>query len=448
PTPRVTPGWGDKDMWWANPQWQLQCALGGFAAGGLATTAPRPQAEPQEPRRVQVPSPKVPKVQANGLLVRLAARVQEFDDKLSDGQGGANLRDFVLRALRPEVPATGRDTAAGGSQRRSEASPSPDPVKVADHPEKLSHLRNFLEVGTWNCCLLERYGAAETRELMQFSRHASWQRLRSAAVQEGVSARGWVCSHRGPSAVVRLVAVEVPVFEEEDRGAKQGESPLPLLPPPDGEGLLALLCREDGSECKAPAVGSALRVRFLSDTPMQRRTLREAGASCRVCMDARSAAVGMPIVRNSSLRALGTYGPEGSSQEWPEGGVSDVLRQDPCQSAAAAEARSACGPPAIRQAKDLGLVSLHGSLVDAPEAEGGPRHAPEPHPKPQLGGPPREGRHRQGAQRRSEGGAGEVRSGTGALPPAQGGPGGPWGSPCQPGPCTGGIEGLRCRAGS
>eukprot|EP00913_Durusdinium_trenchii_P028237 g26472.t1 len=118
---------------------------------------------------------------------------------------------------------------------------------------------------------------------------------------------------------------------------------------------------------------------------MQRRLLREVGASCRVSMD--SELPGVPVPNrvatktgrhrcavapglSSECRPLGALGP-GRSEEWPEGGISEILRSDPCQSAAAAVVRSSKGPLAIQQARSLGIHGLHGSLVAGSAHEAG-----------------------------------------------------------------------------
>lgn len=232
--------------------------------------------------------------------------------------------------------------------------------------DTILHLRNFLESGNWNCCVLEHYGAEAAmgrRERISFARHAAWQRLRSACSLQEVTARGWVCGHNEKyGTIVRLIAVEVPQSEGDDKPGPSGESPLPLLPPTEGEGLQALLEKQDAS-VSALALGTPVRVRFLNDTPMQRRTLREVGASCRVTLESRD--------REDELRVVGVLGP-GREEEWPEGGIAEVLRCDPCQSAAAAQARSSLGPPALEQAHQLGIEELHGSLVpDAAPVQGG-----------------------------------------------------------------------------
>eukprot|EP00435_Cladocopium_sp_Y103_P048568 s2236_g14.t1 len=162
---------------------------------------------------------------------------------------------------------------------------------------------------------------------------------------------------------VRLIAVEVPQSEGDDKPGPLGESPLPLLPP-EGEGLQGLLEKDASVSFDALALGTPVRVRFLSDTPMQRRTLREVGASCRVTLESRDR-------EDERLRVPGVLGP-GREEEWPEGGIAEVLRCDPCQGAAAAQARSSLGPPALEQARQLGIEELHGSLVpDAEPAQGG-----------------------------------------------------------------------------
>ncbi|CAK9083917.1 unnamed protein product [Durusdinium trenchii] len=410
--------WWDADSSWASARWHQLVALQHCAVGtcaplpvapalpavkGEAAFAPPTSAVPSTPathsaehgaaehgaaRRVTTRLPQAKaKAKTSGLLVRISSHVQSFDDHL-DAEG-LHLRDLVLEGLRSEACGrTGRrgiqvsdseDESQGAVRpRRPEASPSPEESKEDDagtaHSDTVLHLRNFLESGGWNCCLLERHSAGRPvlrRERMPFARHAAWQRLRSASMQEGVTARGWVCAHHEKhGAIVRLMAVEVPQVEdgaEEKPGlasTSKAESPLPLLPPVDGEGLLGLLCQEDGRDA-APQLGTPLRVRFLSDTPMQRRLLREVGASCRVSMDS-ELAPGL----SSECRPLGALGP-GRSEEWPEGGISEILRSDPCQSAAAAVVRSSKGPLAIQQARSLGIHGLHGSLVAGSAHEAG-----------------------------------------------------------------------------
>lgn len=320
----------------------------------------------------RVPAPKAKAKAQNGVLVRLSGRVQDFDDRLD--AKGVQLQDLVLRSLgRESIQVSDSEESRGRAARRPpRPSPSPSDSLSAQEirrSDTILHLRNFLESGNWNCCVLEHYGAEAMgrRERISFARHAAWQRLRSACSMQEVTARGWVCGRNEKyGTIVRLIAVEVPQSEGDDKPGPSGESPLPLLPPTEGEGLQGLLEKQDASgSSDALAIGTPVRVRFLSDSPMQRRTLRELGASCRVTLESRE--------REDERvpRVPGVLGP-GREEEWPEGGIAEVLRCDPCQSAAAAQARSSLGPPALEQARQLGIEELHGSLVpDATPAQGG-----------------------------------------------------------------------------
>lgn len=328
----------------------------------------------------RVPAPKAKAKAQNGVLVRLSSHVQDFDDRLD--AKGVQLQDLVLRSLGREVGgrtkseksiqvSDSEESRGRPARRPPRPSPSPsDSVSAQEirRSDTILHLRNFLESGNWNCCVLEHYGAEAAmgrRERISFARHAAWQRLRSACSLQEVTARGWVCGHNEKyGTIVRLIAVEVPQSEGDDKPGPSGESPLPLLPPTEGEGLQALLEKQDASVSSALALGTPVRVRFLNDTPMQRRTLREVGASCRVTLESRDR-------EDERLRVVGVLGP-GREEEWPEGGIAEVLRCDPCQSAAAAQARSSLGPPALEQAHQLGIEELHGSLVpDAAPVQGG-----------------------------------------------------------------------------
>eukprot|EP00913_Durusdinium_trenchii_P007098 g6675.t2 len=291
--------WWDADSSWASARWHQLVALQHCAVGtcaplpvapalpavkGEAAFAPPTSAVPSTPathsaehgaaehgaaRRVTTRLPQAKaKAKTSGLLVRISSHVQSFDDHL-DAEGaetrshtwgrtsnfgggphpatparprpaarGLHLRDLVLEGLRSEACGrTGRrgiqvsdseDESQGAVRpRRPEASPSPEESK-----------EDPWSSGGWNCCLLERHSAGRPvlrRERMPFARHAAWQRLRSASMQEGVTARGWVCAHHEKhGAIVRLMAVEVPQVEdgaEEKPGlasTSKAESPLPL----------------------------------------------------------------------------------------------------------------------------------------------------------------------------------------------------------------------------
>eukprot|EP00439_Symbiodinium_sp_Y106_P079459 s1030_g18.t1 len=427
-------------MWWAtDPQWQQfalqQCAMGlamqpTTAAGsaavfnqGIQSSGPSKPKVVESPVAQQVPLPGRPQAKAapknakNGLLVRLCSRVQEFDDELSAAEGGpASLRDFILRGRVHEAPAAAErkrslvqvsdseeSQESQGRQRHDARRPSASPPSGTSpalglapswHSDAFSHLRNFLDSGGWNCCMLERsapFGSA-IRERIQFSRYAAWQRLRSACSQEGVTARGWVCANSlKHGALVRLIAVELPAPDEVSQDKPSGgpttshlrESPLPLQAPADGEGLLALLCREDDAvaanggtadgsvtETVPPPIGTAVRVRFLGpDTLAQRRHLREVSASCRVTLDAHRDPAWSPLALGRLLGGMESAQSGQERQEWPEGGAALALRTAPSHRAAAAEARSSRGHPSLALARELGIRRLHGSLVDLRTAQ-------------------------------------------------------------------------------
>ena len=342
-----------------------------MAKQGWPTKSPQNETRVVQREVITTPRPKVQAKEKNGILVRLSSRVQDFDDRLESK--GIQLHDFVAqassstkkeRSIRVSDSEEDRGRASG-RHGRSMGRPSPSPSESVvrqemRHPDAILHLRNFLESGSWNCCILEHYSgtaSSSRRERLSFGRHAAWQRLRSASGMQDVTARGWVCGHHEHGTLVRLIAVEVPQNEGDEKpGGLSGESPLPLLPPVEGEGLLGLLEKESNGDVLS--LGTPLRVCFLNDTPMQRRSLREVGACCRVAIEPRNREEERPV----HLRVMGKLGP-GREEEWPEGGIAEVLCHDPCQSAAAAQARSSGGPPALEQAKQLGIDNYHGSLV-------------------------------------------------------------------------------------
>jgi len=369
----------------------------------------------------------------SGFLVQLSSRVQAFEDSI----GTAALRDFVAAGVGCDMLEASKATSStvevsdescsrsrsrSPRQRRrrlrgSSASPPSDSAgRGAEAGEALDpgyadlscHLRNFSDCGGWNCCSLERLGTGQrlpllaainektsnrkTRseaisqlgsyERIDFSRTHAWQRLRVACAQEKATARGWVSSHLDDAALIRLVAVELPAVDNNvtraelsadvDKGS--GESPLPLMPPADDEGLFALLpidkvpaAESSTTNERLPALGSLLRVCFVRGA--DRRVLREAGASCTVSLipDRWSCEERTPGLLSCS-RSQARNGSSSSqtpseAQEWTEGGATAALEVDPRHTAAAASSRSAQGPGVLRRAKYFGIASLHSTCL-------------------------------------------------------------------------------------